>query len=56
MNSLFEAAADCAEEAIYNALTMAEDTQGPAGAFGQALPLEDLKRLMKEHYVGVPYV
>ncbi|ORY23273.1 peptidase family T4 [Naematelia encephala] len=56
INSLFEAVADCVEEAIYNALTSAEDTQGPGGVTVKALPLDRLRELMKEHYVSVPFV
>lgn len=51
INSLFEAAADCVEESIYNALCMAEDMEGPEGRKAKAINLEHLKELMEKHYV-----
>jgi D-aminopeptidase len=51
INALFEAAADCVEESIYNALCMAEDMEGPQGAKAKAINLEHLKKLLEQHYV-----
>lgn len=51
INALFEAAADCAEESIYNALCMAEDMEGPEGRKAKAIDLEHLKQLLEKHYV-----
>ncbi len=48
-NALFEAAADATEEAIYNALTCAEDMRGPAGRVVKALDLHLLQKIMNEH-------
>ena len=50
-NALFEAAADCTEEGIYNALCMAEDMEGPMGRKAPAIPLERLRELLEKHYV-----
>ncbi|ORY61377.1 peptidase family S58 [Pseudomassariella vexata] len=49
INGLFEAAADATEEAIYNALCMAEDMVGNQGHFIEALPLERLKEIMTKY-------
>lgn len=49
INSLFEAAADCTEESIYNALCMAEDMKGFMGRDVKALPLEKVKNLMRRY-------
>ncbi|KAK3941480.1 peptidase family S58-domain-containing protein [Diplogelasinospora grovesii] len=46
INALFEAAADATEEAIYNALTMAETMTGHGGQTVEAVDLEVLKRVM----------
>jgi D-aminopeptidase len=51
INALFEAAADCVEESIYNALCMAEDTEGPEGRKANAIDLELLNDLLEKHYV-----
>jgi len=53
LDALFEATADAVEEAIYNALCMAEDMKGPVGREVYALDLENLKSLMKKHYSPV---
>lgn len=53
INALFEATADCTEEAIYNALCMAEDTEGPGGRLVKALNLEKTKALLEKwHFDG----
>lgn len=49
INALFECAADATEEAIYNVLCMAEDTQGPLGREIKAMDLERLKAVMQKH-------
>lgn len=51
INSLFEAAADATEEAIYNALCMAETMVGLDERVIEALPLERVKELL-EKYLG----
>lgn len=49
INPLFEAAADATEEAIYNALCMAETMVGHKGKTIQALDLEQLKSIMAKY-------
>jgi D-aminopeptidase len=49
INGLFEAAADATEEAIYNALCMAETTVGHKGHVVEALPLDRVKRIMERY-------
>ncbi|KAL2138899.1 hypothetical protein VTI28DRAFT_6056 [Corynascus sepedonium] len=49
INALFEAAADTTEEAIYNALCMAETMEGVDGRVIEALPLERVKQLMGKY-------
>ena len=51
INALFEAAADVTEEAIYNALCMAEDCIGPLGHKGNAIPLEILREMLERWHV-----
>ena len=51
INALFETAADCVEESIYNALCMAEDMEGPLGRKANAIDLEKLRELLEKHYV-----
>ena len=51
INALFEAAADCVEESIYNAITMAETTIGPYDRKIEAINLDRLKELLEKHYV-----
>lgn len=51
INALFEAVADCVEESIYNALCMAEDTEGPNGVKMKAIDLEALKIWLEEYYI-----
>ncbi|KAH6630795.1 peptidase family T4 protein [Chaetomium sp. MPI-SDFR-AT-0129] len=48
INSLFEAVADATEEAIYNALCMAERMQGLDGRTVEALPLGRVKKVMEK--------
>jgi D-aminopeptidase len=49
MTALFRAAAEATEEAILNALCMAETTTGHRGATAHALPLDRLQEVMREH-------
>lgn len=49
INGLFEAAADATEEAIYNALCMAETMTGNQGHTIEALPLEQVKEIMANY-------
>lgn len=49
INALFEAAADATEEAIYNALCMAETMVGFKGHTVEALPLDRLKEIMDKY-------
>lgn len=49
MNALFESVADATEEAIYNALCMAEDTTGPKGRSMKAIDLLRLKNTMEKY-------
>ena len=49
INGLFECAADAVEEAIYNALCMAEDTIGPLGRDVKAMDLDRLKSVMEKY-------
>ncbi|KAL8847951.1 MAG: hypothetical protein Q9221_007016 [Calogaya cf. arnoldii] len=49
INALFEAAADAVEEAIYNALCMAESMTGLGGKQVQALDLERVKHVMERY-------
>lgn len=49
INSLFEAAADATEEAIYNALCMAETMTGLDDRVIEALPLDKVKDIMSKY-------
>ena len=49
INGLFEAAADAVEEAIYNALCMAETMVGNQGHRIEALPLDRVKEIMSKY-------
>ena len=49
INSLLEAAADAVEEAIYNAICMAETMVGHKGNTVEALDLDQLKRIMSKY-------
>ncbi|ORY30754.1 peptidase family T4 [Naematelia encephala] len=55
INSIFEAAADVVEEAIYNSLCMAESMEGPEGRKAEAIELDWLKETMERHHVDAPY-
>ncbi len=49
MNQMFEAAAEAVEEAVINALTMAETTRGYQGHTAHALPLDALAQVMRKY-------
>lgn len=49
INGLFEAAADATEEAIYNAICMAETTVGHKGEKVDAIDLAQLKGILEEY-------
>ena len=49
INALFEATADAVEEAIYNALCMAEDMIGPMGYEAKAMNLKRVSQLMEKY-------
>ncbi|KPM36169.1 hypothetical protein AK830_g10393 [Neonectria ditissima] len=49
INGLFEAVADATEEAIYNALCMAETMTGNMGRTVEALPLDKVKEIMAKY-------
>ncbi|MBM3270482.1 MAG: P1 family peptidase [Candidatus Sericytochromatia bacterium] len=49
IDPLFEAAAEAAEEAIGNSLTMATTTEGRDGHIAHALPLARLREVMKKY-------
>ncbi|KAI6355424.1 hypothetical protein MCOR25_008196 [Pyricularia grisea] len=51
INALFEAAADATQEAIYNALCMAETMTGFEGHRVEAIDLEKLREIMDKHMV-----
>jgi D-aminopeptidase len=47
LNGVFEAVADATEEAIYNAMSMAESMTGYKGRHVPALDLDDVKRIVE---------
>ncbi|KAF7557017.1 hypothetical protein G7Z17_g1059 [Cylindrodendrum hubeiense] len=49
INGLFEAVADATEEAVYNALCMAETMTGNMDRTVEALPLDKVKEIMAKH-------
>jgi D-aminopeptidase len=49
LNPLFVAAAEAAEEAIVNSLTMAHTMTGVRGTTVHELPLDVLQRIMAKH-------
>ncbi len=48
-DGLYEAVVECTEEAIVNALCMAEDMRGQDDHFAPALPLDELSRILHRH-------
>ena len=51
-DGLYEAVVECTEEAIVNALCMAEDMRGQADHFAPALPLDDLADILSRHHAA----
>ena len=51
-DGLYEAVVECTEEAILNALCMAEDMVGQSDHFAPALPLDDLKEILTRHHAA----
>ena len=49
MTPLFLAAVEATEEAIFNSLFMAEDTQGIKGRISKALPIEQTLEILRKH-------
>ena len=54
VSPLFQAVAEATEEAIYNSLLRATTVRGHQGHEAQAIPVEDVKRLLKEYGRGKP--
>jgi D-aminopeptidase len=52
IDQLFDAVAEATEEAIYNSLFRATTVRGRDGNVSQALPLEDVKRILKNYGRG----
>ncbi|MGH2349373.1 MAG: P1 family peptidase, partial [bacterium] len=52
MNRLFRAAVESSEEAILNALCMAETTGGRDGRSVPALPLDSVREILRRHGVA----
>jgi D-aminopeptidase len=46
---LYEATVECTEEAIVNALCMADEMRGPAGHTAPALPLDPLADILRRY-------
>jgi L-aminopeptidase/D-esterase-like protein len=49
LDPLFTAAAEATEEAVVNALVAAETMVGKGGATVQALPHDELRRLLRQY-------
>ncbi len=49
LNPLYRAAIEATEEAIMNALCMAEPMEGHSGHFSPALPLDDVAAILRQH-------
>jgi D-aminopeptidase len=52
LNPLYQAAMEATEEAILNAVCMAEDMEGIDGHFAPALPLDAVRRILKRYGYG----
>ncbi len=48
-DGLYEAVVDCTEEAIVNALCMADEMRGQSGHYAPALPLDRLTDILRRH-------
>jgi D-aminopeptidase len=53
-DGLYEAVVECTEEAIVNALCMAESMRGHSDHFAPALPLDALTDILNRHHVARP--
>jgi D-aminopeptidase len=53
MNALFRATVEASEEAILNALFMAETTRGRDGQVMPALPVPEVLEILRRHGVAV---
>jgi D-aminopeptidase len=51
-DGLYEAVVECTEEAIVNALCMADDMRGQSDHFAPALPLDDLTTILHRHHAA----
>jgi D-aminopeptidase len=51
-DGLYEAVVECTEEAIVNALCMADDMRGQSDHFAPALPLDDLTTILNRHHAA----
>jgi D-aminopeptidase len=51
-DGLYEAVVECTEEAIVNALCMAEDMRGQDDHFAPALPLDELAEILNRHHAA----
>lgn len=49
LSALFQAVKEATEEAVYNSLFMARTTSGYKGATVQALPVEDVLKILRRH-------
>lgn len=49
MNGLFQAVEEATQEAIYNSLLMADPVTGHQGRRGEAIPVEEVVRFLKEY-------
>jgi D-aminopeptidase len=54
LDPFYEAVVECTEEAILNALCMADVMTGQGGNFAPALPLEDTVELVKKYRPALP--
>jgi D-aminopeptidase len=54
MNPLFQAVVETVEESVYNALCMASTTRGYLGHVVHALPLDEVKELLKKYQALEP--
>ncbi|MBN2575545.1 MAG: P1 family peptidase [Deltaproteobacteria bacterium] len=51
-DGLYEAVVECTEEAIVNALCVADDMRGQGNHFAPALPLDDLAEILNRHHAA----
>lgn len=55
MNPLYEAVIESTEEAILNAICMAEPMRGANDHFSPGIPLDQLKKLIRQHAIGTQF-